>query len=89
MDERKDGEPQAIAAARAGFSESTARRIGKGRVLVSQRPPRQYRTRADPFQGMAGAAADGPDRIEKQLLAARRTLRHRAGVRGACAEPGL
>lgn len=50
MDERKDGEPQAIAAARAGFSESTARRIGKGRVLVSQRPPRQYRTRIDPFQ---------------------------------------
>ena len=50
MDERKDGQPQAIAAARAGFSESTARRIGKGRVLVSQRPPRQYRTRVDPFQ---------------------------------------
>jgi len=50
MDERKDGQPQAIAAARAGFSESTARRIGKGRVLMSQRPPRQYRTRVDPFQ---------------------------------------
>ena len=48
--ERKNGEPQAIAAARAGFSESTARRIGTGRVLVSQRPPRQYRTRVDPFQ---------------------------------------
>ena len=47
MDERKDGAPQAIAAARAGFSESTARRIGKGRVLVSQRHPRQYRTRVD------------------------------------------
>jgi len=52
MDERKDGAPQAIAAARAGFSESTARRIGKGRVLVSQRHPRQYRTRVDPFQGV-------------------------------------
>ncbi|MHA1159135.1 MAG: hypothetical protein ACTSP2_10395, partial [Alphaproteobacteria bacterium] len=50
MDERKDGQPQAIAAARAGFSESTARRIGKGRVLMSQRPPRRYRTRVDPFQ---------------------------------------
>ena len=50
MDKRKDGEPQAIAAARAGFSESTAQRIGKGRVLVSQRPRRRYRTRVDPFQ---------------------------------------
>jgi hypothetical protein len=51
MDDRKDGETQAVAAARAGFSESTARRIENGRrILMSQRPPRQYRTRVDPFQ---------------------------------------
>ncbi len=52
MDERKNDQFQALAAARAGFSESTARRIGKGRVLMSQRPPRQYRTRVDPFQAV-------------------------------------
>jgi hypothetical protein len=51
MDERKDGETQAVAAARAGFSESSGRRIENGRrVLMSQRPLRQYRTRVDPFQ---------------------------------------
>ena len=51
MDERKNGETQAVAAARAGFSESTGRRIEKGRrTLMSQRSPRQYRTRVDPFQ---------------------------------------
>jgi hypothetical protein len=51
MDERKEGSSQAIASARAGFSESTARRIEKGRrILASQRLPRQYRTRVDPFQ---------------------------------------
>jgi hypothetical protein len=51
MDERIRGKTQAIAAARAGFSESTARRIeGRRRALMSQRPPRRYRTRVDPFQ---------------------------------------
>jgi len=51
MDKRKDGETQAVAAAQAGFSESTARRIENGRrILMSQRRPRQYRTRVDPFQ---------------------------------------
>jgi hypothetical protein len=51
MDERKDGATQAVAAAKAGFSESSARRIETGRrVPASQRPPRQYRTRVDPFQ---------------------------------------
>jgi hypothetical protein len=51
MDERRNGETQAVAAARAGFSESSGRRIEKGRrPLMSQRPVRQYRTRVDPFQ---------------------------------------
>lgn len=50
MDERKAGATQAVAAAKAGISESTGRRIERGRPLASQRPIRQYRTRVDPFQ---------------------------------------
>ena len=51
MDERRNSETQAIAVARGGFSESTGRRIKKGRrALMSQRLPRQYRTRVDPFK---------------------------------------
>ena len=58
MDERKEGSSQAIASARAGFSESTARRVEKGRrILASQRLPRQYRTRVDPFQDVWRAEA--------------------------------
>ncbi|KOX47610.1 hypothetical protein ADL19_22430, partial [Streptomyces purpurogeneiscleroticus] len=36
-------------AAQAGFSERTGRRIEAGPALPSQKPPRTYRTRADPF----------------------------------------
>src|SRR5215831_12121174 len=50
MQSRKDGYGQATAAARAGFSESTARRVEKSPVLPSQRDRvRRYRTRSDPF----------------------------------------
>jgi hypothetical protein len=50
MQSRKDGHTQAAAAARAGFSESTARRLDKTPVLPSQRDRvRRYRTRPDPF----------------------------------------
>lgn len=50
MQSRKDGYGQATAAARAGFSESTARRIERNPVLPSQRDRvRLYRTRSDPF----------------------------------------
>jgi hypothetical protein len=49
MASRKAGLTQAASAARAGFSESTARRVEKAPALPSQRPPRQYRTRTDPF----------------------------------------
>jgi hypothetical protein len=50
MQSRKDGHTQAAAAARAGFSESTARRLDKNPVLPSQRDRvRRYRTRPDPF----------------------------------------
>jgi len=37
MQSRKDGYDQATAATRAGFSESTARRVEKNPVLPSQR----------------------------------------------------
>ena len=50
MDERKAGATQAVAAAKVDISESTGRRIERGRPLASQRPIRQYRTRVDPFQ---------------------------------------
>jgi transposase InsO family protein len=47
---RKNGGTQAGSAAKAGFSERTARRIEKDPVLPSQkRLPRRYRTRRDPF----------------------------------------
>jgi hypothetical protein len=40
---------QAVAAARAGISERSARRIERGDGLPSQRSPRTWRTRADPL----------------------------------------
>ena len=50
MDSRKDGHTQAAAAARAGLSERTGRRIDSSPVLPSQRDrTRRYRTRQDPF----------------------------------------
>lgn len=53
MDERRHGDPQATAAAKAGFSERTARRIDANPILPSQRPrERTWRTREDPFAGV-------------------------------------
>src|SRR3989442_795905 len=50
MDSRKDRHIQVAAAARAGFSERTGRRIDGSPVLPSQRDrTRRYRTRQDPF----------------------------------------
>ena len=46
MTSRREGHTQAVAAAQAGFSERTARRIEAGPSLPSQKPPRTYRTRA-------------------------------------------
>lgn len=40
---------QAAAAAKSGISERSARRIEGAESLPSQRPPRQWRTRIDPF----------------------------------------
>src|SRR5260370_21169177 len=56
MDSRKDGHTQAAAAARAGFSERTGRRIDGAPVLPSQRDrTRRYRTRQDPFAAVLRA----------------------------------
>lgn len=50
MKTRRDGQCQATAAARAGFSERSGRRID-AREHCSQRPPspRNYSTRTDPL----------------------------------------
>ena len=48
MKHRKD-KSQELAAARAGISERSARRIDKSVRLPSQEPRRYWRSRADPF----------------------------------------
>jgi len=53
MEQRRLGVTQAVAAAKAGFSERTARRVEGNPVLPSQRVgKRRKRTRADPFAGV-------------------------------------
>jgi transposase InsO family protein len=53
MDEKRQGATQIVAAARAGFSERTARRLDADPVLPSQRPPRRgRRTRVDPLAAL-------------------------------------
>ena len=48
--ERQRGHPQAVAAARAGMSERTARKYERAGALPSQlQRPRTWRTRPDPF----------------------------------------
>lgn len=44
-------EKQKVAASKAGISERTARRIDKGECQVNK-PPREYRTRLDPLDGV-------------------------------------
>lgn len=49
--ERQKGASQAVAAARAGMSERTARKYERlGRLPSQLKPPRRYRTRPDPFE---------------------------------------
>lgn len=48
---KKPKQTQSKAAAKAGFSERTARRIESGEYQA-QHQPRQYRTRKDPFKGL-------------------------------------
>jgi len=49
MDDRNSGLTQLVAASRAGLSERTGRRIERLPGLPSQKQPRRYRTRPDPF----------------------------------------
>ena len=52
MSNRKNPkQSQVTSAAKAGFSERTARRIEKGEHQVNHLP-REYRTRKDPFKGL-------------------------------------
>ncbi len=49
MEERKVGKSQESAAAKAGMSERSGRRIEKGELQVVSRSKRYWRTRRDPF----------------------------------------
>jgi hypothetical protein len=49
MERRRQGDSQAVASAKAGFSERTARRVEAGGVNPAPRAPRQWRTRSDPL----------------------------------------
>jgi len=49
MKSKNEGQTQAIASAKAGFSERSGRRIEGGKLNPSKRKERHWRTRADPF----------------------------------------
>lgn len=49
MEERNQGRTQQAAAAKAGLSERSARRIDKGEVTIGSKPKRNWRTRKDPL----------------------------------------
>jgi len=49
MDNIRNNKSQVLAAARAGISERSARRIDSAATLPSQHPRRYWRSRADPF----------------------------------------
>ena len=50
MSARKDGAKQVTAAAKAGISERSGRRIEKGEIKPCNKPVRNWRTRKDPFE---------------------------------------
>lgn len=50
MTERNNEQSQKVAAAKAGISERTARRLDK--AGCGSKPPRHWRTRPDPFEGV-------------------------------------
>ena len=49
MERRRQGDSQAVASAKAGFSERTARRVEAAEVHPAPRAPRHWRTRSDPL----------------------------------------
>jgi hypothetical protein len=57
MSTREIGHTQVTAAAKAGFSERTARRLEQGEIGSGQVRLRQWRTRPDPFAGGMGVGA--------------------------------
>lgn len=57
MDQREDGRSQAAAAAKAGISERTGRRIEQ-EGADRGRKPREWRTRDDPFEGVWDEVAE-------------------------------
>lgn len=52
MKTRKEGKIQVTAAAKAGLSERSGRRIEKGELQVGRQRTRHWRTRQDPFAGV-------------------------------------
>lgn len=52
MSQRNQGEPQALASAKAGVSERTGRRIEAGQVRPLESKERHWRTRKDAFAGV-------------------------------------
>lgn len=52
MSERNEGHTQTTAAAKAGVSERTARRIDTGELSTQSKPRRQWSTRKDPLSGV-------------------------------------
>lgn len=52
MTERKEGYTQCTAAAKAGISERSARRIDKGALETTPNPKRHWRTRNDPLSAV-------------------------------------
>ena len=52
MQTRKDGKKQVTAAAEAGISERSGRRIEKGDLQPDSKSKRYWRTRVDPFAGV-------------------------------------
>ena len=52
MNERKQGRTQVSAAAKAGLSERSARRIDQGKLTTAPKSPRHWRTRKDPLESV-------------------------------------
>jgi hypothetical protein len=80
---------QAAAAAKAGISERSARRIEPLESLPSQRPPRQWRTRPDPLAAsweteLLPLLRESPH-LSAVTLLEELQRRHPWGVRAKCA----
>ena len=52
MTGKNKGQTQVTAAAKAGISERSGRRIDKGEIVLVAKPVRHWRTHKDPFEGV-------------------------------------